>query len=555
MKKIVVCTILVIAVLFSCAIPAFAAESGEWILSKGAGYIQRGDKTYKPVEYYCVEGTYKFIGENPDVEELEFLDAATRERYWGAYIECTPSSEDHVVSCYMRTAAGIYSEWTNVLYVEESYLETYSQVKDGNTNSYVAENGPGVQLKFGADVYNSFKNGAALSSYRMDDDFIKNCSKMDMYAVDDATTFAYVSGEFLYDNVSEKFYVLPYSEYDSSYFNSDGTFKFQSSKEYKLYEIVDDTFKAELNELLDAVPEDMDYYWTLGRNASYIRHKGRVYKPVVFDSDALHQFMTGEDHRQYLSFIDSETKSRYSDAYVIYTDDSEKYVLNCQLKISGEWTTVLFVEESYMNTFMQLKKGNTDYFAIKSFGKSWSFTPEEYEKFDDGETLVSPEGEFGFAYDFSGYPVYAVDPQSDLMYAVGEILYYSSGWDFYFLSYGEYDESYFTGYQGRFDLSNYNEVRLYKIEDEDFTEQLYNIVSFVPDDDLGWLAGEKVSPTTTAVVGGIFFIGLPLAVCAFCVVMLIKSKKKMYRFPLIALLSAAAIAAFTSLGIMLWIIP
>ena len=306
------------------------------------------------------------------------------------------------------------------------------------------------------------------------------------------------------------------------------------------------------------VPQNNTYYWTLSSDALTIRNKDKVYKAVDYNNYELVKFTmsSAEIHMQYLGYADAETTAKYDGSYINYTLDSVNSVLQVWLKSSGMWTTATFVEESYISTFMQLKTANADNYTIENdYGITMPVKPADYKSLDSGEMLVSPKGQLGFDLRFYRYNVYAVDVKTDLMIVVGEILQEIGTQNYYFLDYADYDETYFDS-DGYFSIATSKEVRIYKIdanEQKSFVESMNTLVDERPDDDLGWIGGDETSDTMTAVVGAIFFIGLPLAAAVFCVIALVRSKKKMYRFPLITLLCTSVTLSVVSLIVMVCI--
>lgn len=144
---------------------------------------------------------------------------------------------------------------------------------------------------------------------------------------------------------------------------------------------------------------------------------------------------------------------------------------------------------------------------------------------------------------FDWYDLFAVS-DTGFCCAVGAVLKNKTTGKFYILRYCDYDSSYFYA-DGTF--ARNNRVTLYAIDDENVINDINALLNQVPEDELDWLASKDPSEIAKIVSAVIFFGVIPLAIIVFCVITLIKTKKKMYRAPLIVLMSSAVVLLISAI--------
>lgn len=275
--------------------------------------------------------------------------------------------------------------------------------------------------------------------------------------------------------------------------------------------------------------------WILNENAMSITHNGETYLPVDV---AGYYFLVADSNRITLEYKDETTKFNYNGSY-IYTHESTDYKI-IETFIVGE-SYYLFVAEDYIDEFNKILNGeNVDFYTIENlFGVQMSMWKSEYQ--DCTREIYTTS-----ISDYVFYDLYATGSDYSFSCVVGAVVKNIYTGTLGIIKYSDYDSSYFFA-DGSFNQNTKNSVTIYAIDDEDLQDRISEFLVQTPDDELDWIVGEDPTHTSKVVSAIIFFGIIPLAIVAFCVIMLIKAKKKMYRTPLIVLLSSTVLLILSAI--------
>lgn len=282
-------------------------------------------------------------------------------------------------------------------------------------------------------------------------------------------------------------------------------------------------------------PAFADSAWVLNKDAESITHDGTTYLPVHDMKN--YRFTIANDYFAYLEYADEETRENYGGGYISTYYDRADVI---EVQLAGHYTTI-FVSEAYMTEFQKLRDGECDYYEIENGYGIVSLL--DYEDYSD----ITAKSAVAFSNvseaNFLWLDLYATGDKG-FACGVGAVVKEKETGDLYILRFSDYDSSYFYA-DGTF--ARYKNVTLYAIDNEDVAYNIDQLINTRPDDELDWLVGKEPSKTQKIVSAIVFFIVIPVGIIAFCVIMLVRAKKKMYRCPLIVLMSAAALLLISAL--------
>lgn len=263
MKKTILCLILALAILFSCASPAFAASNDSWVLhGSGAEYITHNGKKYVAV-FDMWTSDYCYYGFEFDEDfyyyttDLEYGTEATQAIYGYSSAVVYTSSEYSCVEAFLPGTG-------TILYVAEGYMNKFNDLRSCALESCILKTEYGIKMDFNpyeySDTYKSVTITKISNSY---------FDWVDLYSYDSSKGLSVLSGAVLKSKRSDDTYILFYKDFDSSYFYADGSFaKLDSGKIYNVYKITDDTLIKRIDSLIDERPED-DLDWLAGTEPGY----------------------------------------------------------------------------------------------------------------------------------------------------------------------------------------------------------------------------------------------------------------------------------------------
>ncbi len=237
-----------ILVLSLCGvIPSISAADDDWVLAPYAEYITHGDNTYYKLNtFFSLDYNLSH-----SIEELDFADEKTADIYAGSEITVFSGAEDVIVEVDIYDN-GYYKDC--YIYVEESHLQEYEEILNGTADEYLIYDFYGyASYVLSAEDYNNWINGKAVT---MSASSIDNYDRFPVYAIDDMSLFESECGLLLYDMYLNKTYLIRYSDYDSSYFYSDGSIDTTTDKPLKVYTIEGGDVKDDLLTFLYTEPVD-----------------------------------------------------------------------------------------------------------------------------------------------------------------------------------------------------------------------------------------------------------------------------------------------------------
>jgi len=266
MKKIILSLILALIVIFSCVSPAFAADSGEWVLhGSGAEYITHNGKKYLPI-FDINTSNYNLYGYEIDydifyVQDLEFDSPATESIYYGASVTLYSISGYSYIDVYLPRVGP-------VLYVAEEYMDKFTDLRSGLfSKNYVLKTEYDVELEMNLPDEHSFVT-IPVSISKISDTYFE---WVDLYSYDPDKGLSVLSGAILRSRYEDDVYLLRYTEFDSSYFYADGRFaQLDSGKLYNVHLITDEEAIETLDRLIDARPDD-ELDWIVGSEPSKVK--------------------------------------------------------------------------------------------------------------------------------------------------------------------------------------------------------------------------------------------------------------------------------------------
>ena len=274
--------------------------------------------------------------------------------------------------------------------------------------------------------------------------------------------------------------------------------------------------------------------WVLYENAESIRHHEKNYIRIY----NLKYKTYGYSTQRAVTYRTKAVEKQYKGTYVNHCPDTEEYLVEVVLNGVEE---VLYVAEDYMEKFEGLKHGGnvSSYKVYNKYNFNQTITYAQFNSCTASGTTNNVSDNY-----YEWYDLYAIESAGYYSYVIGAVVKNKQSGKLSIIKFEDYDTSYFFA-DGSFDRTPNKTITLYGIDDEVLANEINEMLKKVPDDGLDWLAGKDPSEIVK-VVSAVFFFGLiPLAVIVFCIIALKKTKKKMYRAPLIVLLSSA-IATFVA---------
>lgn len=266
MKKTILCLILALAILFSCASPAFAADSGEWVLHENALHVTHDGTTYVRIDTLK---TSDYNGMGYDIDEvlgysnidLMFDSMSTQSQYDGSQAVVRTKNKDRLVEVFsVRTYTAGY--W---LYIAEGYMDTFTNMQNGYAESYTLKTTYNIEMELKREDYlAALENPTTIT--HMSSTYYE---WVDLYSTDPDTRLSVLSGAVLREKSTGAICILRYSDYDTSYFYADGSFaRLDYGRNYRVYKITDEALIDDVYDLINARPDD-DLDWLAGTEPGY----------------------------------------------------------------------------------------------------------------------------------------------------------------------------------------------------------------------------------------------------------------------------------------------
>lgn len=262
MKKklisIFLATVIVCLSLCSFIPSVSAAENDDWVLGPYAEYITHSGKTYYHLDtHFSLD--YRLAHK---VVELEFADEKTADKYEDSDVYVFYGAEDVIVEADLYNN-DYYNDCR--IYVEESHLQKYKDIMQGTSDKYlIYDFYDFASYGLSAADYNAWTSGRTAT---MNASSLNNYDSFFVYSCDKMTLFEAPCGMLLYDTYLEKAYYLNYSDYDSSYFYSDGGFNTDVDKPLTVYCIEGEDLKDALLSFLYTEPVD-ELDWLVAEEVS-----------------------------------------------------------------------------------------------------------------------------------------------------------------------------------------------------------------------------------------------------------------------------------------------
>ncbi len=261
---------------FCTVLPAVSAVSSNWVLDPYAEYITQTDKKYVYMD--LSDKSYYFDYESHALYEqkLNFADDKTADRYRGSHILFYKDAED--VAVQMEAYKNNRYEESR-LYVEESHLEEYKNIAQGIADDYLIYSYYSTEVfRFSGVKYDDWSDSGTIT---VDANSLSDYDCYYIFATDDKELFEVECGMVLYDYYHDKLYLLKYSDYDSSYFYSDGGFNEKVDKEVTLYLLEDDPLEKEIVNFVNTEPKD-DLDWLVSDHNEVNDTVAIVFCSIVF---------------------------------------------------------------------------------------------------------------------------------------------------------------------------------------------------------------------------------------------------------------------------------
>ncbi len=259
---------LIICLTFCAVIPSVSAAEDDWVLAPYAEYLTHNGKRYYKLDpsTTLTIGGYYYNNDDPAVyEKLKFADEKTKEKYDDSAVTIYNGAEDVAVEVELYDNFNYTGYADYLMYVEESHLQEYEAIAQGTANTYLIYNNYDLNpMKITQKEYTEWLNGTAVT---MDAEKLDYYDWYYIYACDDLTLFEADCGMILYDYYLDNMYLLNYSDYDSSYFYSDGEFNTDIDKEVTVYSLEDENLKNKIVTFISTPPED-DLDWLVTEEVS-----------------------------------------------------------------------------------------------------------------------------------------------------------------------------------------------------------------------------------------------------------------------------------------------
>lgn len=252
MKKTILRVTLIIILVLSMVIPAYAAEP--WVLSPDTKMITHGDDVYYPIEFkYSNFISYT----NPELGwasySLEFANKKMASTYADSNIYVTFGIEHIAVEAQIVENHEIYK---NLIYVEEAYYDEFLKLKNGMPTEYVVS---GNYADWISVSINEFDTWCESSTVTIDADDVYNQHYSYIYATDNQNMVVHEVGMILMDTFTEEIYLLRYDDYGASCFDELGTFIPEVLETVTVHALEDTSLETRLRDDFFAYQTDVAY--------------------------------------------------------------------------------------------------------------------------------------------------------------------------------------------------------------------------------------------------------------------------------------------------------
>jgi len=215
---------------------------------------------------------------------------------------------------------------------------------------------------------------------------------------------------------------------------------------------------------------------------------------------------------------------------------------------NGIKLSVSYLREDFMDDYTRLLNNEFESYTIDFLWPEGNTVTASKESLSGEKvTLTSEE-----LMRISAYDVYADNGTEVLRYITGSLLIYDD--DYYYVDFKEigYDVSELYGFYP----SDYKKLDAHKITDQTLILNLAGAENRYYDDNLGFFYDDDFTEKISAVFIVFVFAVIPLAVCILFLIFTIRSKA-IYRklYAAVTLISAAELAIFTILAVMINILP
>ncbi len=148
--------------------------------------------------------------------------------------------------------------WYQKYFVEQSHLDEFNRLKDGEADTYSAVNDYKMTATITQTEYILALGG---EQHHMTARRLESFQSFPFCAVDSSGNYRYEVGRIYRDRINNSdMFLLLYKEYDRSYFYRGGEFATDHDGEVTLYKIEDKALVGRLNTNFDTLPED-DLDW------------------------------------------------------------------------------------------------------------------------------------------------------------------------------------------------------------------------------------------------------------------------------------------------------
>ncbi|MBQ9742296.1 MAG: hypothetical protein IJV88_01295 [Ruminococcus sp.] len=253
MKKFLVSFLTVMLLLTSlCStIVSVGAFDDEWVMGERGKYITHGDQVYYPLES-CPEYIYSYTDDVQEYERLEFEDDETEDRYDGSGVYFYEDGNNPAIEVEVFVN---FSFSRTVIYIEESYLEKYKELANGEAEQYLTNSYYDYEqnFEFDGEEIESWRESSTTTNEEV---IIADCDVYYLYVKDPLGVYNFECGTILRDLYTDDLYLIWYDDYDISYFYSESEFDLSTEKEVTLYKLEDEALYNSVIEYYDTMPED-----------------------------------------------------------------------------------------------------------------------------------------------------------------------------------------------------------------------------------------------------------------------------------------------------------
>ncbi|MBQ4105234.1 MAG: hypothetical protein IJC86_02465 [Clostridia bacterium] len=264
----VLLTVLILCLSLCPMMLTASAAGSDWVLAKNAEYITHDDKVFYPVNS---DRTYVIDYEDEEDDfvgyytDLDFADAETKSLYMDSSlynIIYDPEFGEPIALDVEIWRRDSYVGTT--LYVEKSHLAEYEKLAQGDSSTYSTDNFYDTEMTISRSEFDSWCNGTPMTITAYE---LMAHDQYYIYASDNTGKVEYECAMVLRDYKTDELYLLRYSEYDRSYFYSDGTFAIDNYEDVTVYILEDPELEKRLLDCYDTIPED-DLDWIVTEDVS-----------------------------------------------------------------------------------------------------------------------------------------------------------------------------------------------------------------------------------------------------------------------------------------------